>query len=284
MADSKLGRQKREDGGTQMTLHCQTNTVNAPVNAQEIFDALATFIKQRPGLDPANYGCAPGQTPDFKQRMEAWRSYRSELRSISRDRQRALAALDEARGLTPAQPDLLLDSFRAFSGRLSWVTDAVVKQGRGTVENPYVPATMETTGSKGHLEYTAGQYFPTEYRRAAAAVLEAYVSAWARWWSEQHPQTFTYRTMDDVIAANKSVGGHWFDRDTMRFFKTRIESGAVALHTEDCHKARFITSEKGPDGVRKYSIREAQPDGSIDTVGEFQQYRTRDAARAALLK
>lgn len=32
--------------------------------------------------------------------------------------------------------------------------------------------------------------------------------------------------------------------------------------------------------VRKYTVREACPDGTIDTVGEFQQYRTLAQAKA----
>lgn len=229
-----------------------STTVNTPVNVEQIFSALETWIKQRPKLDVRDYGGG----------MDGWRAYRQELRQIAKDRQRAMKALDEAKGLNPPMPNVLLDSFRAFSGRLEWKQD------------------------EGKLTYCTGQYWPTEYRKAAASVLELYVSSWQQNWANANPQTFTYRTMDDVIAANKATGGHWFDASTMRFFKTRIESGAVAVHDENGKptRARFITSEKGPDEVRKYSIREAQPDGSIDTVGDFQQYRTRDAARAALLK
>ena len=149
--------------------------------------------------------------------------------------------------------------FSAFSGRLEW--------------KPYPEALPITPW---HLTYCAGQYWPTEYRKAAAAVLERYVSLWRQAYAAATPPTFIYRTMDDVIAANKAIGNHWFERDTMRFFKTRIESGLIAGH-------RFITSEKGPDGVRRYSVREACPDGTIDTVGEFQAYRTRDQARAHVL-
>jgi hypothetical protein len=240
--------------GKDKTMSNLSTTVSTPVavDANQIFSALETWIKQRPGLDARDYGGG----------MDGWRAYRQELRQISKDRQRAMKALDEAKGLTPAMPNVLLDSFRAFSGRLEWKLD------------------------EGRLVYCTGQYWPTEYRKAAASVLERYVSSWQQNWANAHPQTFTYRTMDDVIAANRAIGNHWFEPSTMRFFKTRIESGAVARYDDDGKptRARFITSEKGPDGVRKYSVREAQPDGTIDTVGEFQQYRTRDAARAALLK
>lgn len=92
----------------------------------------------------------------------------------------------------------------------------------------------------------------------------------------KNPRAFVYASMADVIAANKSIGNHWFDRATMRFFKTRIESRLIAGH-------RFITSECGPDGRRAYTVREACPDGTIDTVGEFQGYGTLAQAKAAVL-
>lgn len=47
---------------------------------------------------------------------------------------------------------------------------------------------------------------------------------------------------------------------------------------------RFITSEKRFDDARRYTIRDAKPDGTINTIGEFQQFRTRDQARANVLK
>ena len=100
-------------------------------------------------------------------------------------------------------------------------------------------------------------------------------------------KTFTYRTIEDVIAAHREIGHHYFDRSTMRAFNSKVESGAVAIHDESGQptRARFITSERMNDEhPRLYTIREAQPDGTIETVGEFQQYRTRDAARKDLLK
>jgi hypothetical protein len=72
------------------------------------------------------------------------RSYNAELRSIGRDlaEARTLLRAVETSGM-PA--DCLREGFRAFSGRLSW------------------------DGAK--LTYCTGQYWPTEYRRAACAVL-----------------------------------------------------------------------------------------------------------------
>ncbi len=108
------------------------------------------------------------------------------------------------------------------------------------------------------------------------SVLETYIAAWRQAYAAEHPREFTYSTMADVIAANESIGAHWFDRSSMRFFKTKIESRLICGH-------RFITSEKGPDEVRRYTVRDARPDGTIDTVGDFQGYRTLAAAKAKVL-
>lgn len=107
---------------------------------QAILDALDAFVRQRSGMDWRNYGDAA--------------SYRDEQRSITRD-------LHDYRELRRAvqwregiDADALREAFRAFSGRLQW-------DGR-------------------QLDYCTGQYFPTEYRKAACAVLAAALWDYAR--------------------------------------------------------------------------------------------------------
>jgi hypothetical protein len=205
-----------------------------------VLNALETFIKQRPRLEYANYG-APAP-------------YRAEVRSIAKDKKRALEALAAVRRSTTQDPELLADSFRAFSGRLEW--------------------------NENTLHYTTGQYFPTEYRKAAASVLETYLNALAQKWVTEHPQAFKYKTIADVKAANQAIGNHWFSRDTMRFFNTRIES---KLLTRGSGRQFFITSERQDETkARKYTIREAMPDGNIDTFGEFQAHSSLEDAQIAV--
>lgn len=82
-------------------------------------------------------------------------------------------------------------------------------------------------------------------------------------------------TMDDVRRANERAGHHWFEPETMRFFRSRVG--------ETLYGGRyFVSSEKGPDGSRRYSVREAKADGSISTVGEFQGFPNRRQAIAAI--
>jgi hypothetical protein len=115
---------------------------------QQILEALRTWANQRPGLDFANYG--------------EWKSYRAELRSITRDRADALQLMRAVELRDSITAEDLIQAFpRAFSGRLA------------------ISETKNENAYKNHgaqfgpvfLGYCTGQYWPTEYRKAAAAVL-----------------------------------------------------------------------------------------------------------------
>lgn len=60
-------------------------------------------------------------------------------------------------------------------------------------------------------------------------------------------------------------GRHWFDRDTLRFFRSRLPQGGL----ESEHGVFFVTSEQPPHGRRQYSVRKLVGPGDIDTVGAF---------------
>ena len=61
---------------------------------------------------------------------------------------------------------------------------------------------------------------------------------------------------------NRTNGnGHFFDTDTMRFFKSRI--GAVGKKENIWF---FVTSEKPPYGDRAYCVRRMGLDGDITTI------------------
>jgi hypothetical protein len=106
-----------------------------------ILDALRRWVNQRPGLEFGNYG--------------DWRAYRAELRSITKDRADALVLMRAVELRDSITAEALIAAFpRGYSGRLT-LTEAHDKAG-----NPVVK-----------LDYCTGQYWPTEYRKAAAAVL-----------------------------------------------------------------------------------------------------------------
>ena len=96
----------------------------------------------------------------------------------------------------------------------------------------------------------------------------------------------TYSTIDEIIAANRSLGNHWFDQSTLGFFGSKV-------YPKIYDGRFFITSEQDEQGFgslgsawggeRRFSIREAHEDGSISTVSEFGEYATRHDAVAAVL-
>lgn len=111
---------------------------------QAIIDALRAFVRQRPGLEFANYGDVA--------------SYRSESRRIAMDKRHAetlLSAVAKNDGITA---DMILNaSESAFSGRL-------------TIKLHTDCYYSECRRKACEIDYCAGQYFPMEYRKAVAAV------------------------------------------------------------------------------------------------------------------
>jgi hypothetical protein len=87
-----------------------------------------------------------------------------------------------------------------------------------------------------------------------------------------------YYSTDDVQRAHERKGGHWFDPGSMRFFKSRVGSEVYYIGG----RYFFTSSEKGPDDVRRYSVREATAEGDVKTVGKFQGYSTAAAAVRAI--
>jgi len=83
----------------------------------------------------------------------------AEVRRLTRDRADGLELLAEVERRTiPAEA--MLEGFRAYSGRLTW--------------------------QDGQLDYTPGQYAPTERREAACAVLKAML--WNYWRADLPPE------------------------------------------------------------------------------------------------
>lgn len=76
---------------------------------------------------------------------------------------------------------------------------------------------------------------------------------------------------NDIIRYNKKSGGCFFSAETMQFFNSRIESGAV--HYDG--KVFFLTSEKFDHKARRhYTIREMNESGRIVTKGNFNNIST----------
>ena len=87
-------------------------------------------------------------------------------------------------------------------------------------------------------------------------------------------QTISMKYIKD---RNERSGGTWFSPGSMRFFRTRLAQQGIGWPGGDVY---FVTSEQfDRDTPRRYSVRKQSPDGTIDTVGDFQGYETRKAAQ-----
>lgn len=148
----------------------------------QILDLLAAFIRQRPGLEFGNYGDVT--------------SYRSEMRSITRDRHIAERLLADVRWRTSIDEARLRDAFRAYSGRLS-----LIDRPDGSMD----------------LDYCTGQYFPTEYRKAVCAVLASALWDARRESLNANVDDRRFRTFGDEIRSSfrreygRSIASRYFD-------------------------------------------------------------------------
>jgi hypothetical protein len=95
------------------------------------------------------------------------------------------------------------------------------------------------------------------------------------------PATPIFYSVADIEREARYAGSHFFDRDTMRFFGSRVLDGTYAGRL-------FVTSEKGPhdDSPRLYTVRVIIPAGrgrrfSIEDVGGFQAFTSSAAAHRA---
>ena len=76
----------------------------------------------------------------------------------------------------------------------------------------------------------------------------------------------TFYDIDQIKAANKAKGHHFFDRDTMRFFRGRVTDNVYPIQNDG---ALFVHSIHNPDlGPRQYRVAWCRADGSVDSVDD----------------
>ena len=92
----------------------------------------------------------------------------------------------------------------------------------------------------------------------------------------------TIMTIDTIKSSNVAAGFHWFDKDTMRFFRTTVYPEVF----EGPGGVFFVTRETNPQGITRYSLRTFQPEtGDVSTaVNGFFAYSTKRQAMAAARK
>jgi hypothetical protein len=145
---------------------------------ETIIKAIRAFIAQRSGIEFANY-----QTGDWKASRESFMGdYRPILRA-GRDARVLLAAVSGRDGITAEN---IIAACRSFSGRLQLVE----------------------RGDSVAVDYSTGQYFPTEYRNAACAVL-----ATALW---DYAAAQGYKTGNDIRKwargeFGRGIASRWFN-------------------------------------------------------------------------
>lgn len=137
--------------------------LTASTEKAAIIGALDRWIRQRPGLEFGNYGSVAG--------------YRAELRGITRDLQHARALLRYVELHSSITAAMLKEaSAHAYSGRLT-LKDCSAHYKDGSTLYVY------------SVNYCTGQYWPTEYRRAACAVLASAIWDWTRDHCMPSPET-----------------------------------------------------------------------------------------------
>lgn len=86
--------------------------------------------------------------------------------------------------------------------------------------------------------------------------------------------------MADLIEAYRpGPGRHWFDAESIRFFRTRLPRWVYPAPSG----VYFVSSEKCSHFRRAYSVRRFTG-GRIETVGEFNSFPTRALAFQAMRK
>lgn len=88
-------------------------------------------------------------------------------------------------------------------------------------------------------------------------------------------ETGPFKTMAQIKEANAARGDHFFDRDTMKFFASKVEGGPYGGRY-------FVTSEKTgfTSTKRAYTVRRASDDGQIRTVGKMGEFMFKEDAVA----
>lgn len=128
----------------------------------EVLNLLRAWINQRPGLDPRDYGGG----------RDGFSAYRSESRRITQQKTDALTLLRSVEDSQITADQIIEASKSAYSGRLEF--------------------------KDGRISYTTGQYWPTEYRAAACAVL-----AYALW--NYHREDATKEAESKGISAGDAI-------------------------------------------------------------------------------
>lgn len=82
-------------------------------------------------------------------------------------------------------------------------------------------------------------------------------------------KSFTH--INEIKELNDRKGYHFFKDDTINFFNSIV-------YPEIINGNIFITSERHQQEPRKYTVRLARDNGQIETIGKFQQFKSKKQA------
>ena len=92
--------------------------------------------------------------------------------------------------------------------------------------------------------------------------------------------------IDEVKTKSQKNAPYFFDKDSMRFFNSRV----LELAWQKNNEIYFITSEadsgriQHKGSIRAFTVRKLTVNGGIDTIGEFQGYATKREAQKAIME
>jgi len=276
-----------------MAIRNSTTLVRQPVNnagEQPAITALIKFVTQRSGIESSNY-YSPWDRGETL--SDGLRAFRQEQRDIRKDLARFRKALSVANAEGVTDADVIAEAPHAYSGRLEWIEGRAVcgckysapvsnhtweahYSGKVCDKCGWVAYRLEPTDG-GVWHYCSGQYFPTEYRKAAATLLEAATRRVRQARPAQTSECIT--TIAQLRALNESNGGCWFSRSTMKFHGTTIQSEII-------QGRYFITLDrKGfeESACYGYTVRAFNDQGRITRdVGTLAEYDSKAEALGAL--
>ena len=153
---------------------------------QKLLETLDAFVNQRPGMDSRDYGYG----------LDGWRAYRRESASVTRDMHDYYAIRNHMAWRDSISADDIIEASKhAFSGRLE-IKDISAHYDDGSIYWNF------------SIHYCAGLYAPTEYRKAACAVLAS------AWWNSTRQDCPDF-PVDDTGNFTGNNPGQWM-RDTAK--------------------------------------------------------------------
>ncbi len=85
-------------------------------------------------------------------------------------------------------------------------------------------------------------------------------------------------TFEEFKRLNEEKGFHWFTRCALSFFNSKTSNW-------DARTGHFISSERGPSGIRGYTVRRGNFEtGQVATIGVFQEHSTLARAKQAMIR